>query len=469
MRCKAGGWWWSLCLAAVLASPAFAGLPGGVDAEWSFGVRSMVPLAETPHTEGGMIGTEVRLKGTLLREGDWCSLYATPELRVNDAVSPSSSGGAIRYSDSGTTLRRNLTLSSRGAELSFRELYVEKSMWESRWRAGNQVFPWGTADFINPTSYFNPEDLRELFLTEEDALLQGVPALSMQRFVGSVSVEAVVMPVGIARLNAREGDYFYITPDNLALPMRFDGTEAPDVAFKNAGVGVRASRSAGGCDLSVSLYHGPDREPLITPDRVTTVPGEPVTLVARSFHGQVSSVGADLSADLGTCVAQVEGAWSFGKPAYETPETPDLATLVFPWPVSRSDFWSVSAGFNWFVPLVAWFPDHEGETVVTVEGHRAGYTKGGLGDAFYEQTLALRYQDTFLDGHVPVSLSWVMDGALAGQMTWAKVGYDFQNGVVVEGSVACFDGEAPARNEVGSPFWYLRDRDLLALSVTWVF
>jgi len=451
------------------ASPECAWLPEDVEAEWTIGIKSMTPLKNTEYVEGGMISNEVRVEGFLFWAGNGFSVYATPELRINDAVSSHSPGGEIRYSDSGTTLRRNLTLSSRWTELSFREFYVEKETDASRWRLGNQVFAWGTADFINPTSYFNPEDLRELFLKEEDALLQGVPAVSMLRFVGDYSVEAVVMPMGVGRLNAWEGDYFYIYPDNFSLPVNRSDNEEPDVTFENAGMGVKAARSVGSCDLSLSLYHGPDREPLITPDRVTAVPGEPVSVVARSFHGDVTSVGADMSAELGQCVVQVEGAWSFDKQGYVTQETGDPSAIVFPFEVVDSDFWSVSAGLNWFVPVVDWFPGHEGESVVTVEGHRAGYTRGGLGDPFYDETLAFRYQDSFFGSRVPLSLFWLMDGDAEGQMTWAKAGYDFQNGLVVEGSLVFFDGTSPGLNEVGTPFWYMRDRDLFMVTVNYQF
>lgn len=453
----------------LVGAPALAWLPEGVEAEWTLGVKSMAPLHETPYAEDGMISNEVRVEGAFFWAGTGFSLYATPELRINDAGGSWSPGGEIRYSDSGTTLRRNLTLSSEWAELSFRELYLEKETDASRWRVGNQVFAWGTADFINPTSYFNPEDLRELFLKEEDALVQGVPALSVLRFVGDYSLEAVVMPMGVARLNAWPGDYFYIEPDNFSLPVRHTANEVPSVSFANAGAGVKAGRSVGSCDLSVSLYHGPDREPLITPDRVEAVPGEPVTVVARSVHGKVTSVGADVSADLGQCVVQVEGAFSFDKEGYVTQDISDPASMVFPFSVADSEFWSVSAGINWFVPVVEWFPGHEGESVVTVEGHRSGYTRNELADPFYDRTIAVRYQDSFFGGRVPVSLFWVMDGDAAGQMSWAKAGYDLQNGLVVEGSVVLFDGESPGLNRVGSPFWYLRDRDLFFVTVTYAF
>ncbi|VVS94932.1 DUF1302 family protein [Desulfoluna spongiiphila] len=458
---------WAVCVGWVF--PVCAWLPDDVEAEWTIGAKSMAPMKNTEYVEDSMISNEVRVEGALFWACEGFSVYATPELRINDAVSSDSPGGEIRYSDSGTTLRRNLTLSSRGAELSFRELYVEKETDTSRWRVGNQVFAWGTADFINPTSYFNPEDLRELFLKEEDALLQGVPAVSMLRFIGDYSVEAVLMPVGVARLNAWEGDYFYIEPDNFSLPVKHTENEEPDVRIENAGVGMKAARSVGSCDLSVSAYHGPDREPLMTPDRVTIAPGEPVTVVARSFHGDVTSVGADVSADLGQCVVQVEGAWSFDKQGYVTQDTSDPSAIVFPYEIVDSDFWSVSAGLNWFLPVVDWFPAHEGESVMTVEAHRSGYTRSGLGDPFYDETLAFRYQDSFFGSHVPVSLFWVMDGEAEGQMTWAKVGYDFQNGLLVEGSLVFYDGSAPDLNEVGSPFWYLRDRDLFMVTVDYQF
>ena len=56
-----------------------------------------------------------------------------------------------------------------------------------------------------------------------------------------------------------------------------------------------------------------------------------------------------------------------------------------------------------------------------------------------------------------------------GDMLWGKVGYDFMNGLVVEGSLFLFDGDSPGQNRVGSPFWYLRQRDLIMVSMTYTF
>ncbi|MEZ4565798.1 MAG: DUF1302 family protein [Desulfobacterales bacterium] len=60
----------------------------------------------------------------------------------------------------------------------FRELYYNWSREKFRVRMGNQVIAWGTADFLNSTSYFNPSDLRELLFKDEDQVALPVPAVS---------------------------------------------------------------------------------------------------------------------------------------------------------------------------------------------------------------------------------------------------------------------------------------------------
>ncbi|MCG8473846.1 MAG: hypothetical protein MI742_18615 [Desulfobacterales bacterium] len=447
---------------------SFIPLPESVDAQWTAGFKSVTPLNSDIRSDDGMATHELRLKGKLFWGGEAFSLYGTPEVRVNDGFTSHLPGGDIPYSD-GLTLRRNLTVSSRWLEVSFRELYVEKEIGETRFRAGNQIFAWGTADLMNPTSWFNPQDLRELFLKEEDQVAQGVPALSMLRFFEEYAVEAVVMPVSISRLQSESGSFFYVMPDNFALPIRVQENEPAAATFENMGFGMRISRSVGACDLSLSFYHGPDKEPHLIPERVDTTPGVPVSVHVDSFHSVITGMGGDFSINLGDVVVQVEGAWTFDKRGYVNQDVSIPSEILFPYTVKRSGYWECSAGLNWFVPVVEWFPRHEGETVATVEVHGSGFDRDGLGAPLYSRTLAVRLQDGFWENRIPVSLAWMGDIEDDGEIVWGSIGYDFFNGVVVEASLFLFDGSPSDASEVGSPFWYLRKRDVVNVSVSWEF
>ena len=467
-------WWFGVVAAMLICWPVavcFAlrvPLPESVEAEWTAGFKTAAPMDGDTLSDEKMITNEGRLKGSLFWAGDSFAIYATPEIRVNDGFSSRTPGGETDYSD-GLTLRRNLTLSNRFMEISFRELYLEKEMLGSRFRVGNQVFSWGTADLINPTSWVNPQDLRLLFLKEEDAITQGVPAISMLRFFDAFALEAAVVPVSISRLQSEEGNYFHVMPDNFTLPIHVDANEPAPVTFENMGVAARLTGSLGACDLSVSAYRGPDREPLILPIRVATPPGKPVFVDVEPSHHAITGVGGDLSWNVGEVVVQVEGAYTFDKRGYVNQDVSQPADVAFPYPVVHSGYWDISAGFNWFVPTINWFPNHEGETVFTLEGHGSGYTEHGLMEPLYSRSMVARFQDSFWASRVPVSLSYMADIKKEGEIVWGSVGYDFMNGMVVEASIYLFGGHAPAKNTVGSPFWYLRNRDLISVGLTYVF
>ena len=80
-------------------------------------------------------------------------------LNTNQYIIPLAINDEFRYSEN-FRIGRNGTISGTFYEMNAREFYVNLAFEKIRLRAGNQVYGWGTADVFNPTSYFNPQDLR---------------------------------------------------------------------------------------------------------------------------------------------------------------------------------------------------------------------------------------------------------------------------------------------------------------------
>jgi len=202
-------------------------------------------------------------------------LYFFPTF-INDTI-----GDDYVYSSSSETYR-NLRISSEASEVIFRELYYNWTREKFRVRIGNQIFGWGTADFINSTSYFNPGDFRELLFKDEDQVALGVPSVSGLFFFEEFTVETVFVPIHTAAAFPATGNYWAIKMVEDSYPVIFgDDANPMDANSKNFGYGVRAASTWEGIDFSFSGYHGPDNEPVLLPSSTVLIENQTVSILVE--------------------------------------------------------------------------------------------------------------------------------------------------------------------------------------------
>jgi len=363
---------------------------------------------------------------------------------------------------------RNLTLSSQEAELSFDELYFNYGRGRFRLRAGNQIYGWGTADAFNPTSYFNPSDMREILFRDDDEDTVGVPSLSGMFFLGDYTLEAVFVPVHIPPIMAPEGNFWALSTDSFLLPVVVDDPEQLDANSSNCGYGLRLSTSRGGVDMSVSGYRGPDRNLLFLPYEVIYQGGTPAALRVRPRTSIVTLFGFDLSAALGDFVVQFEAAYSPDKAGIveqKVTSLTDLPGLTLPFEIDRAHSLSYAAGFNYFIPMDRLIEGHTGDAVFTFEWFKAQYLEGGLYAPSITDIVSCKFEDSYFDGRVKTTVKGVFDMKHGGKVFWPEIGYDFQNGFLVEVGYAAIWTDKGSTWENDSIFYYFKGNDLFMAKV----
>ena len=356
---------------------------------------------------------------------------------------------------------RNLRISSKESELRFDELYINYTMGNFRLRMGNQIYGWGTADAFNPTSYFNPHDLRELIFKDDDENKAGVPSISGMFFLGDYTLETVFVPVHIPIAMPPNGNFWSFVIDDHFFPVVFEEPRELDADISNCGYGARLSTSLGGVDMSVSGYHGPDREPVFLPYKTLILPNEPVAVLIKPKSYVVSMFGADFSATLGDFVMQVEAAYSPDKRGLVRQNFGDYENMKLPLQVDKSQYMSYSIGFNYFIPINKLIDGHEGESVFTFEWFQSKYFNSDLYPPFLTDIITCRFEDSYFDGRIKTKISAIFDTKNGGTIFWPEVGYDFQNGFSVELSYAAIWGKGESTRENNSVFYYFRDNDIL--------
>ena len=397
--------------------------------------------------------------------GESAYLFLTPMVSMASLFTENEE---YRYTnDAG--FHENMRYASSSFELSFNELYFHYETDQYRVRAGNQIFGWGTADVFNPTAYFNPIDMRELFFKEEENNRYGVPALSGIWFADRFTTELVWVPVHVPGETAASGNWWSVSPDNYALPVEIDDPESRGSSPSDYGFGTRVASTVSGADFSLSLYHGPDRDPLFLPEGTFIADNGELTVLLEPRHHTASMAGFDFSMAIESFVIQCEAVWSPNKTGYipQDPENP--MEIVFPFEEKKSDYIAFATGFNWFVPLADIWEEHGGETVLTFEWYTSHYADSRIEDPSISDFISVRFEDDYMDGRVRIEIVEVVDLAHTGSLFYPSVTYDFQNGFSIECSYAHFNGSVSGPNTPQSVFTYFRDRDVISLKTKYDF
>jgi hypothetical protein len=389
------------------------------------------------------------------------NLYLSPNI-IDDSLNP-----GFKYSEK-FDVKRNLTVTSELAEVNFRELYVNYETGRWRFRAGNQVYAWGTADVFNPTSYFNPYDLREfLFKDDENELRMGIPSLSMLVTFGNDSIEVVTVPVHTPSMMPAHGTFWTPEYSEGPFPVVISDPAALPFNAANMGVGIKYYRNIEGIDLHASLYHGPDREPAMQPQRTIYETGGPVSILVIPEFAVHNAAGLALSKTQDKFIFQAEVVYSpdrTGVVEVDTADvTPDTVSDLLPFKTRKSHYISYSAGFNYMVPAKEWFKSHEGECVFTTEWYQSKYFDDELMKPQLTDIFTARLQDTFINGKLTASLTGIVETEGWGFIMMPKTSYKFDTGLSAEIYYAYISAGS------GSTLSYYGDNDIFAWRVRYDF
>lgn len=340
-----------------------------------------------------------------------------------------------------THVSRNLTITGDPYEISFNQLYLNYEFSIVRLRLGNQIHAWGTADVFNPTSYFNPMDMREALFKDQDELKQGIPSLSSLIFIGDSSLEIVYVPFHVPVMIPGTGTFWEIIYEERGYPVTITDPEAMGPRAQNMAIGIRYVTNIFSTDLTFSAYYGPDVEPVFTPvGTVAEEPNEPPSaLVVPRYHIN-PSFGFSFSRTISKFVFQGEIAYSPFKTGVIDQDL-DESLPEFPFSVRRYHALRTSLGFNYFIPVSRLFPRHQGDMVLTIEWSRpTAINAGDIMAPMIGDTLAVRLEDSFLDSRLKASLTSMTEPANGSTMLMPEVSYKFQNGISISGSYIWLHG-----------------------------
>jgi hypothetical protein len=364
------------------------------------------------------------------------------------------------YSDS-LKVSRNGKISNKNYELNFNEAYINATFPVVRVRAGNQIYGWGTADVFNPTSYFNPMDLREFIFKNEDERVSGIPSISAMWFIGDYTLETVFTPVQVASEIQTGNGFWAIKEKKGPFPVIVENPEALAADPENYGYGIRFSGTFFGADASASAYYGPDREPLMRPIRTLIEPDRPVSMLVQPEYRMTAAAGFDISANFDPFV--IQGEMSYSPYRYGVIDQPYSADVVLPFKVEKNRTLTYTIGANYFIPMKKLFEWHTGTAVLTAEWMQVINSNDKVIDPLLTDIISTRFEDTFFEDNLKFSITMMRDIKNRGMSVFPKAAWYFQNGLSIEFSYIYIEGDN------GSVFGYYNDNDHIGVRCRYAY
>ncbi|MBN2159354.1 MAG: hypothetical protein JW807_08150 [Spirochaetes bacterium] len=309
------------------------------------------------------------------------------------------------------------------------ELYLRWLTAHTDLKIGTQTIRWGTADVINPTSYFTPLDLREVFFKDEDEMFLGVHAVSLALLFGDYSLQLVCEPIASATLLPSTYSPWYVKLSRRHhVPLHYY-YRAPDIPKSGANIcyGGRFSGSASIVDFSFSAYRGIDRDVLLMP--TVDIRGPLTTVYVTPRYRNLTCVGFDIAVATGDITLQAEAAYSFNKNGVTQP---DLQRASFSG-IEPTHYLNMAAGLNWLI---------DGEDFnVTLEINKSMYLvrPHRFIDPLISDLVIARVEKRFLNSSLRVRLQGMMTLDLD-FLLMPSIGYDFRNGLLIEAEGGIFGG-----------------------------
>ncbi len=440
--------------------------PSPWDIRYSISMDQMINNDRDKTSKEAYVKSELRAETEIKYDLSGPYIYSITDTSILATFIRKEFSDHYRYSND-SKICRNLRITSESAEISFREFYLHIPLESGRIRIGNQLLPWGTADFINSTAYINPQDLREIIFKEQDRIKFGVPSVSVLYFMEDASLELAWIPVHVTEAMPETGTYWSVKKIEQKYPLYFGTSMAMDVNSRNFGYAARLAFSREGYDYSLSAYHGPDREPVLLPYRTVVSPGRPVGVMVRPVYDTVDYIGFDFTTTWNEFSLQVEGAFSPDKASFIKQDTDHPEDLVFPFKTDRSPYFAYSIGINYYPPMHKFIEDHTGDAILVLEWYQARYLDDKLSAPLLTDLLSFRFQDDYFDQRLHLSLSAVFDVGKDGVIFWPELIYDYDDNISFSVSYAAINGKIEGDWEEDSLISYFKDNDFILFTVSY--
>ena len=209
---------------------------------------------------------------------------------------------------------------SDSLELSMREIYMDMYFKNFDLRIGKQQVVWGKADGVFITDIVSPLNLTEFLLPDFNEIRKGVIAAKLDYYIGSSTLEAILIPRFTPTTSPDANSIWYIQPE-YAAPTTIDWSKsAINSSLENSEVFLKWSAMTSIVDFEIMGGYTWDDTPTMHVQKqmeidTTTTPPTPTLTgltITPQYH-RLTVAGGSFSTEIKGVIFRGEGAYYNGK------------------------------------------------------------------------------------------------------------------------------------------------------------
>ena len=209
---------------------------------------------------------------------------------------------------------------SDSLELSMREIYMDMYFKNFDLRIGKQQVVWGKADGVFITDIVSPLNLTEFLLPDFNEIRKGVIAAKLDYYIGSSTLEAILIPRFTPTTSPDANSIWYIQPE-YAAPTTIDWSKsAINSSLENSEMFLKWSAMTSKVDFEIMGGYTWDDTPTMHVqkqmeiDNTTTPPTPTLTglTITPQYH-RLTVAGGSFSTEIKGVIFRGEGAYYNGK------------------------------------------------------------------------------------------------------------------------------------------------------------
>ncbi len=356
------------------------------------------------------------------------------------------------YTDSGKLMLHPVAYSNpnEAMQLSLEEAYFDFYLSDLDIRVGKQKVIWGEAEGAFITDLVSPRDMRSFILADFTEIRKAVPAIKVDYYNGDYTLEGIWVTHFIPSTLPSQDSLWAQNP-SFSFPPAITTTTIneptlPATTLENSEVFLSVGHFGSTISWKINGGWVYTDEPLVTKVEVSV----PTATIFQGYERYLFT-GGSFNTTLGSAVLRGEAALALDKPINNKG-----ATIT----VEHHNQVQTLLGIDWDMLGKQWSAQY---LLTYTHDYQYGLVSQMKNLKEYAQTFTFRVQETFFDERLTAKLFTYVELDPANALVRPSLSYNFGNGVLLEGGLELFLGDAEGT------FGAYKDNSMAWASVRWYF
>ncbi len=316
---------------------------------------------------------------------------------------------------------------------SIREAYIDLYTEFADIRVGKQAVVWGKAEGFFITDIVSPQDLGYFILADFSEIRIGIPAVRVQKYLGSVSFDVVWTPFFVPTIFPDSDSPWHTPAMSMMAPydVRMESLSDGEVFGKIAYFGS-------GFDAELMAGYARDDQPVL----------DGVLPQLETRYERFTVLGGSFSKPFGPVLARIEAAVYLDRAFSTRPSATEFGSM-------RKNELVGLGGIDWSMAGVDFSVQYVGQYIFDHDEI--------LAQPEYRQTASFRIRDSLMSDYLTLELFAYVGIEPFDALLRPSVSYIIEDGVILKAGADIFLGDSSGQ------YGQYRDNTLVQASLSWYF